>query len=175
MEDTLNNTNSNNEGGKRWHFNVSDIDAGPAVETAAKPDESDKSDKADVTDKTDVTEKPNSTTKEEPQQEEGQERVTIGKLLRNRVLRGKMLRKYVPWMMMIVGMFFVLIYNRYKIEYYVREKNETQERIKYLREHKIQMQKKYQESTKISKIAEELDTLHIGLLSGPPYELTNGR
>lgn len=172
MEDTLNNTNSNNEGGKRWHFNVSDIDAGTAVETAAKPDESDKADKADVTDKTDVIDKPNTPTKEdEPQQEEGQERVTIGKLLRNRALRGKMLRKYVPWMMMIVGLFLLLIYNRYAIEGYVKEKNETQEKIKYLREHKIQMQKKYQESTKISKIAEELDTLKIGLLSGPPYEL----
>ncbi len=74
-------------------------------------------------------------------------------------------------MLMVVGLFLILIYNRYAIEDLVKEKNATTERIKYLREHKIQMQKKYQESTKISKLVEELDTLHIGLLSGPPYEL----
>lgn len=90
---------------------------------------------------------------------------------RRRQLSGKVLLKYVPWMMMVVACLLLLIYNRYRIEDLVKEKNETQERIKYLREHKIQMQKKYQESTKISKIAEELDTLGIGLLSGPPYEI----
>jgi len=156
MDNTFNNIECEKTDNKRWHFDVSNVDL---ADTSSKSNAENSSDKSD------------SMLKEDDTEQYRTEKISIGKLLRNRTLIRKILRKYVPWTMMVVGLFFVLIYNRYAIEDLVKEKNATQERIKYLREYKIQMQQKYQESTKISKLAEELDTIHIGLLSGPPYEL----
>lgn len=67
----------------------------------------------------------------------------------------------------------VLIFIRYKIESLQKEKNATEERINYLREERVQMQKEYQESIKISRIAKVLDSAQVGLISGPPYEIVN--
>ena len=153
---------------KKWHFDVSGIDSDssvahndstvpePAEDTPTTPDDNRPlaSDPAD--------------TKNDKPKKKG---VRITDILGGEILLRHGVRKFAPLMVLIVGCFLVLIYNRYKIEDLVREKKATEERIKYLREHRIQMQKKYQESIKISNIAKELDTLGIGLMSGPPYEL----
>ena len=52
-----------------------------------------------------------------------------------------------------------------------KAKAEAQERNNYLREARIELQKRYQESIKISQIAEMLDSTGIGITAGPPYEL----
>jgi len=40
-----------------------------------------------------------------------------------------------------------------------------------MREQRVQMQKQYQESIRISRIDEVLDTIGVGLVAGPPYEI----
>lgn len=152
---------------KRWHFDVSGIEPDKAEKSSEKetqPIQQETTENADKESKQPAAQKNEAQGGTPPAK-------PLGRRIRNRLLTGKMMRRYAPWMLMVVGLFLILIYNRYAIEDLVKEKNATTERIKYLREHKIQMQKKYQESTKISKLVEELDTLHIGLLSGPPYEL----
>ena len=165
MDDTLNiNNQQEGSGEKRWHFDVSGVDV---------PKRPEETGEADAKEETKACEKEDEAVeeKEEVQASRKGEKRSIRELLRNNKITRRGLRRYVPWIFMVVMCFAVLIFNRYRLEDLVKEKNDTEERIKYLREHRIQMQKIYQESTKISKIAEELDTLGIGLLSGPPYEM----
>jgi hypothetical protein len=65
----------------------------------------------------------------------------------------------------------MLVYNRYRVEDLTKAKIEAQERINYLRESRIELQKRYQETIKISKIAEMLDSTGVGITAGPPYEI----
>ncbi len=65
----------------------------------------------------------------------------------------------------------LLVSNRYRVESLSKEKIDRERNIEYLREQRIQMQRDYQESIKISRIAEMLDTVGVGLISGPPFEL----
>lgn len=173
MDDMLN-INNQQEGSeaKRWHFDVSGISASPAQASPASQENVQYDEKVIVGQ---TVEKAEEKSEESPSRDrsEAKENRNLRTLLKNNKITRKGLRQYVPWIFMLIICFAVLIFNRYRIEDLVKEKNDTQERIKYLREHRIQMQKVYQESTKISKIAEELDTLGIGLLSGPPYEINN--
>ncbi|MCR4811683.1 MAG: hypothetical protein K5867_03695 [Bacteroidales bacterium] len=165
MDDTLNiNNQQEGSGEKRWHFDVSGVDVPKRPEEIGEADAKEEPKACEKEDEA-VEEK------EEVQASRKGEKRSIRELLRNNKITRRGLRRYVPWLFMVVMCFAVLIFNRYRLEDLVKEKNDTEERIKYLREHRIQMQKIYQESTKISKIAEELDTLGIGLLSGPPYEM----
>ena len=69
-------------------------------------------------------------------------------------------------------MFLLLIVaNRYKVESLSRDKIETEERINFLREERIQLQKQYQQGVKISQIADDLTERGVGITSGPPYEI----
>lgn len=95
----------------------------------------------------------------------------IGRIVGGDVLKDKSVLKSIPLMLLILFYFILMVSNRYYVETLTKEKIKTTERISYLREHKIQMQKNYQKSIKISEIAEKLDTLEIGLTAGPPYEL----
>ena len=93
-----------------------------------------------------------------------------------RVMRGDLLTSQAVKSQLLVGMlivlgFIVVVGMRYRVEKLQKEKIAIEERIGSLREHKIQMQKNYQESVKISNIAEQLDTLGVGLISGPPYAI----
>ncbi len=169
MDDMLNiNDQQGNGEGKRWHFDVSGIEGAPQAEEQASKAAEEKVE----TEPTEKAEERNVESEVKEEQKAGEKR-TFRELLKHNKITRRGLRRYVPWIFMVIMCFAVLIFNRYRIEDLVKEKNDTQERIKYLREHRIQMQKIYQESTKISKIAEELDTLGIGLLSGPPYEIKN--
>lgn len=85
------------------------------------------------------------------------------------ILQDKSVLKQLPLGLMVLGFGILTVGNRYYVEDLSREKLATEERISYLREHKIEMQKYYQETIKISAIATELDTIGVGLKSGAPY------
>ena len=51
------------------------------------------------------------------------------------------------------------------------EKLAAQERINFLRESRIELQKRYQETVKISQIAALLDSSGVGITAGPPFEI----
>ena len=86
-----------------------------------------------------------------------------------RVLGGVLKQR--PLVLLCLLYLLLIVGNRYRVENLSREKAATEERINYLREHRIQMQKQYQQSVKISQIAEDLKGTGVGITSGPPYEL----
>lgn len=65
----------------------------------------------------------------------------------------------------------LLVYNRYRVEDLTKAKIAAQDRIDFLRESRIELQKRYQETIKISKIAEMLDSTGVGITAGPPFEI----
>ena len=83
----------------------------------------------------------------------------------------KWVLKQIPLMLLCLFFLLLLVANRYKVESLSREKLAALERINELREQRIQMQKQYQKSVKISQIAEELSETGVGITSGPPYEI----
>ncbi|MCQ2281201.1 MAG: hypothetical protein MJZ99_01035 [Bacteroidales bacterium] len=93
-------------------------------------------------------------------------KIVGGDLLQSRfVLRQK-------WMILMLMLFgLVLVYNRYQVETLTKAKEDAQARINYLRENRIELQKRYQETIKISKIAEMLDSTGVGITAGPPFEI----
>lgn len=73
---------------------------------------------------------------------------------------------------LLSGVYLMLVVsNRYRVERLYKEKIQLERNIEFLREQRIQMQRDYQESIKISRIADMLDTVGVGLISGPPFEL----
>ena len=84
------------------------------------------------------------------------------------ILQDKNSLKQLPLVLLLLLFGILLVANRYYVEDLSREKLATEERISFLKEHKIEMQKEYQETVKISTIARELDTLGVGLQSGSP-------
>ena len=95
----------------------------------------------------------------------------VGRVLGGEVLGDQMVLKQIPLVLLCLFYLLLIVGNRYRVETLSREKVATEERINYLREHRIQMQKQYQQSVKISQIAEELKESGVGITSGPPYEI----
>lgn len=95
----------------------------------------------------------------------------LGKVLGGDVLGDKLVLKQIPLVLLCLFYLLLIVGNRYRVEGLSREKAATEERINYLREHRIQMQRQYQQSVKISQIAEELKGRGVGITSGPPYEI----
>jgi hypothetical protein len=95
----------------------------------------------------------------------------LGRVLGGDVLGGRVVIKQIPLVLLCLIYLLLIVGNRYKVESLSQEKVATEERINYLREHRIQMQKQYQQSVKISQIAEDLKGSGVGITSGPPYEL----
>ncbi|MBQ9864787.1 MAG: hypothetical protein IJM33_05550 [Bacteroidales bacterium] len=95
----------------------------------------------------------------------------LPRILGGDVLQSKAVLKQIP--VILLGCFYalVLVYNRYQVEDLTKEKIVAQERINYLRECRIELQKHYQESIKLSHIAELLDSTGVGITAGPPYEI----
>lgn len=85
--------------------------------------------------------------------------------------KGPWLLKQLPWIMMIMIYCLILVWNRYAVESLTKEKIELTKDMEHIREKRIQMQKDYQESIKISRIASVLDTIGVQFISGPPYEI----
>jgi hypothetical protein len=95
----------------------------------------------------------------------------IGKVLGGDMLADKFVLRQIPLLLLCLVYLLLIVGNRYRVESLSREKAATEERINFLREHRIQMQKQYQQSVKISQIAEELKENGVGITSGPPYEI----
>lgn len=95
----------------------------------------------------------------------------IGRVLGGDILAGEWVLKQVKLVLLCLVYLLLIVGNRYRVESLSREKTATEERINYLREHRIQMQKQYQQSVKISQIAEQLKDSGVGITSGPPYEI----
>ena len=89
------------------------------------------------------------------------------------VLKDRWVLRQIPLILLIFVFGILLVANRYRIETLQKEKTATEERISHIREKHIQMQKEYQESIKISRIAQVLDTVGVKLISGPPYEISD--
>ena len=95
----------------------------------------------------------------------------LGKVLGGDMLADRLVLKQIPLVLLCLLYLLLIVGNRYQVESLTREKAATEERINYLREHRIQMQRQYQQSVKISQIAEELKESGVGITSGPPYEI----
>lgn len=95
----------------------------------------------------------------------------IGRVLGGDILADKLLLRQIPLLLLCLVYLLLIIGNRYRIESMSRDKAAAEERINYLREQRIQMQKQYQQSVKMSQIAEDLKETGVGITAGPPYEL----
>ena len=95
----------------------------------------------------------------------------VAKVLGGDLLADKVVLKQIPLLLLCLLFLLLIVANRYKVESLSREKQASEERINYLREHRIQMQKQYQQSIKISQIVEDLREQGVGITAGPPYEL----
>ncbi len=109
---------------------------------------------------------------EEPVAEESGKGVrTVAKVLGGDILADRMVLRQIPLLLLCLICLLAVIANRYNVEKISRDKQETEVRINFLREHRIQMQKRYQQSIKISQIADDLKESGVGITAGPPYEL----
>ena len=95
----------------------------------------------------------------------------IGRVLGGDVLGDKLVLRQIPLVLLCLFYLLLIVGNRYRIESLSREKQATEDRINFLREQRIQMQKQYQQSVKISQIAEDLEGTGVGITAGPPYEI----
>ncbi len=95
----------------------------------------------------------------------------VAKVLGGDMLSDKLVLKQIPLLLLCLFFLLLLVANRYRVESLSREKKATMDRINDLREQRIQLQKQYQESVKISHIAEELSETGVCITSGPPYEI----
>lgn len=95
----------------------------------------------------------------------------VARVLGGDILGDKFVLNQIKLLLLCLFFLLLLVANRYEVESLSREKMASLERINDLREHRIQMQKQYQKSVKISQIAEELSERGVGITSGPPYEI----
>ncbi len=96
----------------------------------------------------------------------------IGRVLGGDLLADKLVLRQIPLLLLCLFYLLLIIGNRYRIENMSREKVAIEERINYLREQRIQMQKQYQQNVKMSQIADDLKETGVGITAGPPYELS---
>ena len=65
----------------------------------------------------------------------------VAKVLGGDLLADKVVLKQIPLLLLCLLFLLLIVANRYKVESLSREKQASEERINYLREHRIQMQK----------------------------------
>lgn len=138
---------------------VPEAEAKPVEEPEVQPDELDEVDTID--------EQPLQQPSAEPEAKRG----ILGRVLGGDLLGDKLVLRQIPLVVLCMVYLLLIVNNRYRIESLSREKIATEERINYLREQRIQMQKQYQQSVKISQIAEDLAGTGVGITAGPPYEI----
>lgn len=95
----------------------------------------------------------------------------MGRILGGEILQSKKVQKQLPLVLLLCIFGLLLVRNRYQVEDLTKAKIASQERINALRESSIEQQKRYQESIKISEIAERLDSTGVGITAGPPFEI----
>ena len=108
---------------------------------------------------------------EETEHKEKKRKNIVGRILGGDVLQSKQVLKQIPLILLLCLFGIILVYNRYRIEDLSRQKQSLQDEINFLRQRRIELQKRFQETVKISQIAELLDSTGIGITAGPPYEL----
>ena len=95
----------------------------------------------------------------------------LARILGGDVLQSRAVVRQLPVILLGCLYALVLVYNRYQVEDLTKAKLAAQERINFLRESRIELQKRYQETVKISQIAELLDSTGVGITAGPPFEI----
>jgi hypothetical protein len=119
-----------------------------------------------------MTEAEQETTESTPEPRKGKRAARgLGRVLGGDILADKLVLRQIPLLLLCLIYLLLIIGNRYHIESLSHEKQASEERINYLREQRIQMQKQYQQSVKISQIAEDLKETGVGITAGPPYEI----
>lgn len=116
---------------------------------------------------------------QQPQQEPTTPKKPVAKKKRNwvsSIFGGEVLQSQFvlrqKWLILLLCAFgLLLVYNRYRVEDLTKARIEAKDRIDFLRESRIELQKRYQETIKISKIAEMLDSTGVGITAGPPFEI----
>ena len=95
----------------------------------------------------------------------------LAQVLGGDMLGSRIVLKQIPLLLIILSGCLLMVAVRYNVEKYNKEKDRLQKKVSYMREQRVQMQKQYQESIRISRIDEVLDTIGVGLVAGPPYEI----
>ncbi|MBP5536421.1 MAG: hypothetical protein J6X62_06470 [Bacteroidales bacterium] len=106
----------------------------------------------------------------------GEGRRTLGQRIRGLVNHGqpitsKTLMNWLPCIIFIAILCLLLVWHRYYVEQLSKERKAATERINMLKERQTDIQKESQQSVKISKILEEMDTLGQPMQVAPPYIL----
>ena len=111
--------------------------------------------------------------KQESKQQAGEKKKPnwLSRILGGDVFQSKAVTKQIPVILLCCFYGLMLVYNRYKVEDLTKAKLVAQERINFLRESRIELQKRYQETVKISQIADLLDSTGVGITAGPPFEI----
>ena len=99
----------------------------------------------------------------------------LSRILGGEVLQSRAVVRQIPLIILLCFYAIMLVYNRYRVEDLMKTKTVLQDSITYLRETRIELQKRYQETIKISQIEELLDSTGVGIKAGPPYELSKER
>ena len=95
----------------------------------------------------------------------------IASVLGGDMLKSRTVLHQIPLLLLILLFCLVMVAIRYRVEHLNKEKSRLEKQASYLREQRVQMQKQYQESIRISRIDRDLDTIGVGLVAGPPYEI----
>lgn len=113
--------------------------------------------------------------KDKQQQESGQQKKKrpnlLGVILGGDLLQSKVVMRQIPLVVICCIYALLLVRNRYQVEDLTKAKIVAQDSINCLRERRIELQKRYQETIKISQIEKMLDTTGVGITAGPPYEI----
>lgn len=107
----------------------------------------------------------------QPQPEVRQKPNLVATIVGGDVLQSKWFLRQLPLIGLLALYGLALVGCRYRVEALMKGKIEAQDRINYLRETRIELQKRYQETIKISQIAEMLDDSDVGITAGPPFEI----
>lgn len=107
----------------------------------------------------------------EPKEKKAKKGNLFGRILGGDILRSKKVQKQLPLVLILCFYGLLLVSNRYQVENLTKKKLAAQDRINFLRESSIDLQRRYQESIKISEIATRLDSTGVGITAGPPFEL----
>ncbi|MBR1850868.1 MAG: hypothetical protein IJ789_05795 [Bacteroidales bacterium] len=98
-------------------------------------------------------------------------RRVITSVLGGDVLKSRFVIAQIP-LMLLIGLYLIIIVgNRYVVESLSQEKIKLESNLDYLREHRTLLQRQYQESVKISNIAQQLEGRGVGFTACPPYEV----
>ena len=93
----------------------------------------------------------------------------VAKVLGGDILADKLVMRQIPLLLLCLVFLLLLVANRYQVESLSHKKMAIQERVNELREQQIQLQKKNQNSIRISQIRDDLKReKDLGILPTPP-------